>query len=144
MTNRLVMFVVISIAVVAFAVPVAAAVAAPVFGFMGIDSVVEGIFAIAGLVVTYIVPVFARRYVTTVERRANAADYDMIADGIMAMIRRNNPNMKIIDEIDALQNQVFELLKANPKVTNNTSILERVAAAAVVRAMDSQGKNGGK
>ena len=111
-----------------------------VFGFLGLGSITDALLGIASIVIAAVVPLFAKKYVGTAKRQAQAAELDIIADGIVAMIRRNNPDNRIVDLADSIQNQVFDQLKAIPTVTNSSTVLRRVVAAAVMRAIDAEGE----
>lgn len=141
---RIVSILAIVIASIMIAVPVAAATAVPVFGFFGIDSITDAIGVIMGTVITVAIPIFGKRFVNTTKRRNQAGEWDKIADGIIGAIRINNPANPVVEMVDDLQNQVFDQLKANPEVTNSSSVIRRIASAAIMRALDAQGATGKK
>ena len=136
--NRFVMFMAFVVLIIMIAVPVAAATVIPVFGFLGLDSLTDALLGIASIVITAVVPILGRRFVGTQKRQAQADEFDRIADGIVGAIRLNNPDNRVVDIVDKMQNQVFNELKANPTVTNSPSVLTRIASAAIVRALDGE------
>jgi len=108
----------------------------PIFGwsFGGIFESI--IMPIAGLVISVVLPTLGIKYVNTAKRQQQALELDLIADGILAMIRRNNPDLEMLNKIQWLEDQIFAGLLAAPAVTNSDIVLKRVAASAVMKVVD--------
>ena len=108
----------------------------PIFGFnwgFMIDSI---ILPVAGIVISTVLPMLGLKIVNTQKRAQQADELDKIADSVLAMIRRNNPDLVILDKIQWLEDQIFAALMANVNVTNSETVLKRVAANAVMKVVD--------
>jgi len=86
-----------------------------------------------------LVTTFLGKFVAKANNRERAIMLDKIADSILAMIRLNNPGNVLLEKVQFYEDKLFDALLANSATTNNESVLRRVTASAISRAIVNDG-----
>jgi hypothetical protein len=106
----------------------------------GINWVQQILLPLLAIVIMVVGPWLGGRYVNTDKRKAQAVELDKIADGALSMIRLNNSNMPLLDHVKTYKDQLFKALMGNATTTNSVAVNKRVAADAIVRALNEERK----